>query len=312
MDKRIYNRRMAERRATRSALIVLLLLYVVARLLQIFPTRVPTLLIVVLHVLPPALFAFVHGRRVYGPRGIAIFMALCLGIGSLLESLSLRTGFPFGHYFFTGVMGPKLLQLPIPLALAYVGVGYLAWVVASFVVAAPPRSRAALFVVPCIAAVVMTAWDLAMDPVWTHIDRAWVWLDGGGYFGVPFSNYFGWLLTTWLFYQAFALWLRRQPHATVQPRWSRLALLMYGITAAGNLLLAIPSAVPPLFPKTITDAAGRHWFTSDVIGACILVTVFVMAPFALVAWVRAGSAPPPESGRREPRAQRASDQVTVG
>jgi len=148
---------MAERRAARSALIVLLLLYVVARLLQIFPTQIPALLTVVLHVLPPALFAFIDGRRVYGMRGIIVFMALCLGVGSFLESLSLSTGFPFGHYFFTGVMGPKLLQLPILLALAYVGVGYLAWIVATLVVGAPPRSRAALFVAPCIAAVVMTA-----------------------------------------------------------------------------------------------------------------------------------------------------------
>jgi putative membrane protein len=31
-----------------------------------------------------------------------------------------------------------------------------------------------------------------MDPVWANIDREWVWERGGGYFGVPFGNYFGW------------------------------------------------------------------------------------------------------------------------
>jgi hypothetical protein len=29
--------------------------------------------------------------------------------------------------------------------------------------------------------------------------------DGGGYFGVPLSDYAGWYLTVWLFYQVFAL-----------------------------------------------------------------------------------------------------------
>jgi hypothetical protein len=29
----------------------------------------------------------------------------------------LRTGFPFGHYYFTDVMGPKIFQLPVLLLL---------------------------------------------------------------------------------------------------------------------------------------------------------------------------------------------------
>jgi putative membrane protein len=279
--------------------------------LQVFPNQVPTLLIVVLHVLPPALFALIHGRRLYGTKGIVVFMVLCLVISSALESLSLRTSFPFGHYYFTGVMGLKLFQLPLLLSLAYVGVGYLAWVVASLIVGAPQSSRAATFIVPCVAAVVMCSWDLAMDPVWANIDRAWVWLDGGGYFGVPFSNFFGWLLTTSIFYQAFALWLRGQPLRPSDPTYSRLAVLMYGIVALGNLLVAVPSALPPSWPKTIADAAGRQWQTSDIIRASILTSVFVMVPFALIAWVRADSTLS-EIRAREPRLRGVSDRVSVG
>ena len=106
----------------------LLALYVAARVLQLFADRIPSLFIVSLHVVPAALFSLIHGSRVYGLRGILIFMALCLGIGSAFESLSLRTGFPFGHYAFTEVMGPKLFDLPILLALAYVGMGYVSWI----------------------------------------------------------------------------------------------------------------------------------------------------------------------------------------
>jgi putative membrane protein len=290
-----YNLSMPERHdlvspGSRDALVALLLVYAAARVLQVFPTHVPTLLIVVLHVLPPAIFALVHGRRVYGTRGIAVFTVLCLAVGSFFESLSLRAGFPFGHYYFTGVMGPKVLELPILLALAYVGVGYLAWVVASLIVGAPANSWKGLIVLPWIAATVMSAWDLAMDQVWANIDRAWVWQRGGGYFGVPFSNFFGWLLTTWVVYQAFALWLRGRQTTAPTQEWNRLAVLMYGITATGNLLLAIPSAVPATYPAMITDPAGRHWLTSDIVCSCLLVSILVMGPFALIAWVRAGAA----------------------
>lgn len=296
---------MEEFRGART-LVILLAIYAGARVLQIFPTRIPTLLIVVLHVVPPAVFAWIHGRRAYGTRGIMVFIVLCLGVASLFESLSLRTGFPFGHYFFTGVMGPKVMGLPILLALAYVGVGYAAWVVGSLIVAAPMQSRVGVLVTPFVAAVAMCAWDLAMDPEWAYIDRAWVWRDGGGYFGVPFSNYFGWLLTTWVFYQIFALWLRRRTAAgelpleplRASPQWVRLAVLLYGLVAAGNVLLAMPSAVPASFPRVITDAAGRQWQTGDITGICLVVSVLMMAPLALVAWVRAGD-PAPQPTRRD-------------
>jgi putative membrane protein len=280
---------MREGNGWRNALVGLLVVYAGARVLQIFPTQVPTLLIVLLHVVPPAVFAFIHGRRVYGAHGIVVFMVLCLGVSSFFESLSLRTGFPFGHYFFTGVMGPKVFDLPVLLALAYAGVGYLAWVVASLMVGAPAGSRAGWLVTPFVAAVVMTAWDLALDPVWAYIDHAWVWEQGGGYFGVPFGNYFGWLPTTWVFYLAFALWLRGREPGPATREWSRLAVAMYAMVAAGNLLLAIPSAIPAGFPATITDVAGRRWMSTDMVGICVVISVCMMGTFAVIAWARAGA-----------------------
>ncbi|MGC2620104.1 MAG: carotenoid biosynthesis protein [Acidobacteriaceae bacterium] len=282
-------------RTTRNFLVALLLTYAVARVLQIFPTRVPTLLIVVLHVLPPAAFALLHGRRLFGTRGILAFSFFCLASAIFFESLGLRTGFPYGHYTFTAVMGPKILQLPILLALAYLGVGYCAWMIASLIVRPTPRSRTALWLVPILASVVMSAWDFAMDPVWVNIDRAWIWFQGGAWFGVPLTNFAGWLLTNWIGYQAFALWLHRRPTSTpaAPSGWNRLAILMYAVTAAGNLLLAVPSAVPAFIPATITDAAGRHWSTPSVIHASILVSLLIMMPFALVAWIRSPRYPCP-------------------
>ena len=56
----------------------------------------------------------------------------------------------------------------------------------------------------------MTQWDVVMDPPEATISKAWIWHDGGAHFGVPLSNYLGWLLTSWLFYQAFAIYLSRR------------------------------------------------------------------------------------------------------
>ena len=115
----------------RSCLLwTMFLLYVLARICQLYADKLSTLVIVMLHVVPPAVFALLHGSMLYRLKGILVFTALCLGFGALFESLSLRTGFPFGHYYFTDVMGPKVMNVPILLVLAYLGIGYLSWVLA--------------------------------------------------------------------------------------------------------------------------------------------------------------------------------------
>jgi hypothetical protein len=89
----------------------MLLLYAMARVCQLYADRLPTLAIVAMHVVPPAIFALVHGSVLYRVKGISVFVLCCLGMGTLAESVGLRTGFPFGRYYFTDVMGPKILQV---------------------------------------------------------------------------------------------------------------------------------------------------------------------------------------------------------
>jgi putative membrane protein len=52
----------------------------------------------------------------------------------------------------------------------------------------------------------MTQWDLVMDRSESTIAKVWIWHDGGADFRVPLSNYLGWLLTSWFFFAAFALY----------------------------------------------------------------------------------------------------------
>src|SRR5258708_6774169 len=116
-----------------SALWTLIALYAAARVLQLFPDKIPMLAIVSSHVFPPAIFALIHGAIRYRVRGILTFVSICLVVGNGFENLSILTGFPFGHYYFTDVMGPKLFHVPILLGLAYIGMGYLSWTLASVI-----------------------------------------------------------------------------------------------------------------------------------------------------------------------------------
>jgi len=275
------------RTAITAALWSFLAIYAIARVLQVFPGLVPMLAVVALHVIPPALFALVHGAARYRLRGIVVFFAICLIVGGAFENIGVLTGFPFGHYFFTSLMGPKILFVPVLLALAYVGMAYLSWTLAILILRAGGSGALAgspSVTVPLTASFIMVAWDFAMDPVWSTILHAWIWRDGGPYFGVPISNFIGWFFTVYLIFQLFALYAR-SPSSTVSPlahRYWNLAVLFYAVSAAGNLLLLLPHRGP----SVVSDATGAQWQVASITAATAVVSVFVMVAFALLAWAR--------------------------
>lgn len=259
-------------------------LYVFIRILQILPFSKPSTPIVALEILFALAFALIHGAQHYRLRGILVFAVTALVIGNALENLSIVTGFPFGHYEFLPLMGPQLLHVPILLGLAYIGMAYISWTLARLILGATTQLESPqLITLPLLAAVIMTAWDFAQDPVWSTILHGWRWQDGGLWFGVPLSNYAGWLLTVFLIYFAFAQYLRLSaiPLAPTQPHW-RAAVLLYALCALGNVL----QLLRPQPLEIVADPTGSQWHTAAILRASALVSVFVMGPFVLFAWLR--------------------------
>jgi putative membrane protein len=268
------------------ALWALLMLYAGARVLQVSPGKVPIVLVVALHVLPPIVFALIHGAMFCRWRGILIFFAVCLVVGNIFENVGVRTGFPFGHYYFTDLMGPKLFVVPIQLGLAYLGMAYLSWTLARLILGGMrnPLEGSRVVTLPLVAAFIMVAWDFSQDPIWSTILHLWIWQQGGAYFGVPASNFFGWFLTVYVFYQLFALYLRGRSMKPepLPPGYWHVAVLFYAVSAVGNILLALPLAGP----SVVSDPTGALWRVSDITGTCALVSIFTMGVFAVMAWVR--------------------------
>jgi putative membrane protein len=261
-------------------------LYAFARVLQIFPGEVPLVAVVALHVLAPIVFALIHGAMFYRTRGILIFFAICLVVGNIIENVGVRTGFPFGSYYFTDLMGPKLFVVPIQLGLAYLGMAYLSWTLGRVILGnmRSPVTGSRVVTLPLIAAFVMVAWDFSQDPVWSTVLHLWIWRQGGVYFGVPVSNFLGWYLTVYVFYQLFALYLRGRstnPDPLPSSYWN-VAILFYAVSAAGNILLVIPRPIV----YVVSDPSGTQWKVSDITHACAVVSVLTMGAFAALAWVR--------------------------
>lgn len=257
----------------RAALFLILATYAAARVLEVLTSSHPTTTLVALDVLSALSFALVDGTRRYGLRGILVFAALCALIGNAMENLGIATGFPYGRYHFLSLMGPKLFNVPVLLGLAYIGMAYVSWTLASAML----NPRAHRLVVPLVASLIMVAWDFAQDPVWSTVLRAWVWHDGGSWFGVPITNYLGWYLTVFLIYTFFAFFLNRsQTIPRPLPDWPAVAF--YVLCAAGNVLQLLSHPAPP----TVLDATGHSWQTASILAASALVSIFVMGTFAAI------------------------------
>ncbi|MCA9970750.1 MAG: carotenoid biosynthesis protein [Anaerolineales bacterium] len=125
-----------------------------------------------------------------------------------VEALGAATGIPFGHYDYTSLLQPQLLNVPLLIPAAWLMMLPPAWATAAVFLRPPRRhNRArlsprrqrlhalrqrALFV--GLSALSLTAWDLLLDPQMVNWNL-WVWHEPGGYFGIPWQNFFGWFAT---------------------------------------------------------------------------------------------------------------------
>jgi uncharacterized membrane protein len=148
--------------------------------------------------------------------------------GWAAEVLGSQIGFPFGAYDYTNTLQPQILDVPVQVPLGWLMMMPPSWAIAqSLADRVHPRWRFAAFI--GLSALAMTAWDLMMDPMMVSWGM-WAWQNPGGYFGIPWSNYIGWLLVAVLI------------TAIVRPRNLPTAplLLIYTITwllEMGGLLL---------------------------------------------------------------------------
>jgi putative membrane protein len=288
---------MSERNSTVTTTIlwVLAVAYAAALIANIsFGLSIPIALVLLLSVA----FALVHGAVRYGWPGIVAFIVISLVVSNILENTSILTGFPFGHYHYTDALGPKLFLVPVLIGPAYFANGYLAWQLGNVLVGDLRRNASAVatFAAPFIASFLMVMWDLTFDPRASTIQHMWIWEQGGGYFGVPLTNYLGWFFTVYVFLQLFALFVRfrsgRDDVAQTLPKsFYAQAVVMYAVVGLTPVLTYLVGATN----SPVTDAAGVVWQTGSIAESAATVSIFTMifgVALAVVKLVQAPAAVP--------------------
>ena len=253
----------------------LILIFLIFNILLIYTYKNPNLLAVDSFIVTALLFliAVFHGTERYGKKNLSIFFMITLVVSFFFENLSIATGFPFGFYHYSPTLG--LLTVPLIIIFAYFAIGYLSWMLSHVLTGQYSKKLEGkqIFIVPFIAAFIMVMWDLTVDPISSTLQGLWVWTTPGAYFGVPISNFFGWFLVVYLFFQIFALYISRYDTTKYQnshkiikkPYWSEAAAV-YGITAIGTIL-------------------SIFYQFNDITISMALITVFTMIFVALLALI---------------------------
>jgi len=230
--------------------------------------------------------AMIHGGRRYGMKSMLVFLGVCMLVSNILENLSIITGFPFGKYNYTDILGLKLFAVPLVIGPAYFSVGYLSFVIGNILLDRVDGrlDRFHLVALPLVSSFIMVEWDLVMDPSSSTIQKLWIWHGGGGYFGVPLSNFLGWFLTVYIFFQLFTLYIYKSK-IKVKDNLSKSywyqGTLFYLTIAAGFVVNFLTSR-----GGNITDNRGVVWNVRDIRESAVVVAIYTMVFVSVLALLK--------------------------
>lgn len=232
-----------------------------------------------------SVFALIHGIHRYGGKNMLVFFMISSVVSWTYETSSVLTGFPFGNYYYSDILGPKLGVVPIIIPVSYFCIAYLAWTVGQVLLNQQNSTLqdASVFTIPLIGTFVMVLWDLSFDPYAATINGAWIWEEGGGYFGVPIENFLGWYLCNFTIFIFYAIYLRvfyykknNNTECVTKEQMLTPCAMYFVLSLQYSLNIFLPGN------KQISSLDRLVWQTASINEALTIVCLFTMAFVAIL------------------------------
>lgn len=216
-------------------------------------------------------FSICHAWYSIGWKHTTIFFIITMSVSWIYEEIGVETGQIFGIYHYTDVLGAKFGHVPIIIPLAWFMMIYPSYVIANYITSSRyGRENSTILqivLLSLLSASVMTAWDFVVDPFLSGpTQKAWVWENGGPYFGIPLQNFAGWLLTTFTIYLFFRLFEHKfHFHIKYEIPTSvvLLPMMAYGFMMLSNVIPGEPPELqfigPVIMGIPIVMALGGLW-----------------------------------------------------
>jgi uncharacterized membrane protein len=209
-------------------------------------------------------FALAHAAVRMGWKRALGLLVLVFAVSLTFESVGVATGRVYGPYHYTTRLGPLFLGLvPYLIAVAWFMMMYPSFVIADWLIPRAWNSWQRRLSVAAVGGLVMTAWDVVMDPLMVAGGH-WIWEVQGAFFGVPPQNYWGWWLTVFVTFALFQLFTRGKTSLVSDPGFDRLVVISYSLTGIGDLIAAL----------------------SIGLGGPALAGLFAMLPWMILGWLK--------------------------
>lgn len=153
------------------------------------------------------------GARTRGER-LSLLSVAALGFAA--EVLGVHSGVPFGGYGYTDALGPRLLGVPPAVAFAWM-------TLAAYVRQSVARLELKPLTEAFVAAGWLTALDLLIDPLAANQLGYWRWHVKGAYYGVPATNFAGWLIVSLLVFGV----LRKKSERSLPARLTGVSIVLF-------------------------------------------------------------------------------------
>lgn len=195
----------------------------------------------------------------YGRRGVLVALLMML-LSWAVEHIGVTTGFPFGSYIYTDVLGLKLFGV-VPLAVPFAwllvvpaAIGIIEWL---FRRTRITRANMLLRIIGVASFAVLM--DVAIEPVSVHIHNYWVWGEASnGFYGVPKENFAAWWGTSFVLAAIYYLVLHPVP-ARVPARGTGLPVSPVLTESIPPTETAIPALPATAEPQTGWRYRVRSW-----------------------------------------------------
>ena len=156
----------------------------------------------IIGVLSFATASALHAYVAYGRVFLFKFLGIALITTLVIEVLGVATSFPFGTYEYdTERLGTSVMGVPLLIPFAWFMMLYPSWLVAR------DLTKTKFLTIP-IAALLMSTWDLYLDPQMVN-EGYWTWfIDDQATKEIPLTNFFGWFLSTAVIFTLLSLVLK--------------------------------------------------------------------------------------------------------
>ncbi len=159
----------------------------------------------------------IHSFLTLGKKKTSIFFIAAFIFALFSESVGVKYGLIFGHYYYNPALTPFFFGLvPVMNVVSWLPVIYMSYTFANMILngfGSPKpnikQNKLYMFILlvllSAISGLVATNLDMLVDPVVVST-QGWFWIGGGPYFGVPISNFIGWFMVTFTFTFLFRLY----------------------------------------------------------------------------------------------------------